>query len=74
MSDKLISKPFSSETYHNKQAQLISGSGLEDSASEAWLVRLKAVAARLAAVVAREIRKTLHFPMDTEYWPLTPNP
>jgi hypothetical protein len=35
MSDKLISKPFSSETYHNKQAKLISGSGLEDSASEA---------------------------------------
>jgi hypothetical protein len=35
MSDKLISKPFSSETYHNKQAKLISGSGLEDSASGA---------------------------------------
>jgi hypothetical protein len=33
MSDKLISKPFSSETYNNKQAKLISGSGFEDSAS-----------------------------------------
>jgi hypothetical protein len=33
MSDKLISKPVSSEIYHNKQAKLISGSGLEDSAS-----------------------------------------
>jgi hypothetical protein len=37
MSDKHISKPVSSETYNNKQAKLISGSGLEDSASEAWL-------------------------------------
>jgi hypothetical protein len=36
MSDKHISKPVSSETYNNKQAKLISGSGLEDSASEAW--------------------------------------
>jgi hypothetical protein len=33
MSDKLISKPFFSEAYHNKQAKLISGNGLEDSAS-----------------------------------------
>jgi hypothetical protein len=36
MSDKHISKPFFSEIYHNKQAKLISGSGLEDSASGAW--------------------------------------
>jgi hypothetical protein len=36
MSDKLISKPFSSEICCIKQAKLISGSGLEDSASEAW--------------------------------------
>jgi hypothetical protein len=33
MSDKLISKPFSSEIYYIKQAKLISGSGLEDSGS-----------------------------------------
>jgi hypothetical protein len=36
MSDKHISKPVSNETYHIKQAKLISGSGLEDSASVAW--------------------------------------
>jgi hypothetical protein len=37
MSDKHISKPVSSEICCIKQAKLISGSGLEDSASEAWL-------------------------------------
>jgi hypothetical protein len=60
MSDKLISKPFSSETYHNKQAQLISGSGLEDSASEAWLVRLAAVVARVASEALYSTLSTAH--------------
>jgi hypothetical protein len=61
MSDKHISKPVSSETYNNKQAKLISGSGLEDSASVAW---------SCLAAIAAIISIASHYPLPTKYWPL----